>query len=71
MRLISWNLHGANVPGRSSTAQQMRAWDYMRELGADLILAQEASLSALPAWIGEQWNVVAGEHGRFLSLIHI
>ena len=65
MRLISWNLHGANVPGRSSTAQQMRAWDYMRELGADLILAQEASLSALPAWIGEQWNVVAGEHGRF------
>lgn len=65
MRLISWNLHGANVPGRSGTAKQMRAWDYMRELGADLIFAQEASLSALPAWVGDQWNFVAGEHGRF------
>ena len=65
MRIISWNLHGASVPGRSSNEKQIRAWDYMRELGADLILAQEASLAALPAWVGEQWTFVAGEVGRF------
>jgi len=65
MRIISWNLHGASVPGRSSTEKQIRAWDYMRGLGADLILAQEASLSALPAWVGKQWTFVAGEYGRF------
>lgn len=65
MRIISWNLHGASVPGRASNEKQMRAWEYMRELDADLILAQEASLSALPTWVGEQWTFVAGEVGRF------
>lgn len=70
MRIISWNLHGASVPGRSSTEKQIRAWNYMRELGADLILAQEATLSGLPAWVGEQWTFVAGEHGRFRKNWH-
>lgn len=65
MRIISWNLHGASVPGRSSTEKQVRAWDHMRELGADLILAQEATLSALPAWVSEQWTFVAGKVGQF------
>ena len=37
----------------------------MRELGADLILAQEASLAALPHWVNEQWTCVAGEVGQF------
>jgi endonuclease/exonuclease/phosphatase family metal-dependent hydrolase len=65
MRIISWNLHGAAVPGRASNEKQLRAWNYMRELGADLILAQEVSGSAIPSWAIEEWNFVAGEHGRF------
>lgn len=37
----------------------------MRELGADLILAQEVSGSAIPPWAAERWTFVAGEYGRF------
>jgi endonuclease/exonuclease/phosphatase family metal-dependent hydrolase len=44
---------------------QLRAWDYMRELGVDLILAQEVSNSALPSWAAEEWTFVVGEYGRF------
>jgi endonuclease/exonuclease/phosphatase family metal-dependent hydrolase len=36
----------------------------MRELGADLILAQEVSTSAMPNWSDEGWDLVAGEMGR-------
>lgn len=65
MRVVSWNLHGAAVPGRSSNEKQLRAWEYMRELGADLILAQEVSGSAIPTWAVEEWTFIAGERGRF------
>ena len=65
MRVVSWNLHGADIPGRASNDQQQRAWDYMRQLGADLMLAQEASATALPRWLWDDWTVVAGERGRF------
>ena len=58
MRIVSWNLHGAAVE------TQLRAWDYMREMGADVILAQEVAGSAVPDWSDEGWDFVVGEPGR-------
>jgi endonuclease/exonuclease/phosphatase family metal-dependent hydrolase len=66
MRVVSWNLHGAAVPGRSSIQQQQRAWNYMRdELHADLILAQEVTTGGIPSEVLGEWTVVSGERGRF------
>jgi endonuclease/exonuclease/phosphatase family metal-dependent hydrolase len=66
MRVVSWNLHGAAVPGRSSIQQQHRAWNYMRdELHADLILAQEVTTGGIPGEVLGEWTVVSGERGRF------
>lgn len=65
MTVISWNLHGASVPGRATKDQQLRAWEQIRSLDADLVLAQEVSSGALPDWVQEDWTVVAGERGRF------
>lgn len=64
MRIVTWNLHGAAVPGRASNEMQRRAWDHMRAMGADLILAQEVTGSALPDWVDEGWDFVTGEIGR-------
>lgn len=63
MRVVSWNLHGANVPGRASDEQQRRAWEYIRALDADLVLVQEAKASAAPRW--DDWVFITGEPGRF------
>lgn len=63
MRFVSWNLHGANVPGRASDEQQQRAWEYIHALGADLVLVQEAKASATPSW--DDWVFITGERGRF------
>jgi endonuclease/exonuclease/phosphatase family metal-dependent hydrolase len=65
VRIISWNLHGANVAGRASGEQQRRAWDIMRGLGADLILAQESRQEAMPNWEPDGWTMISGEFGRF------
>jgi hypothetical protein len=66
MRIVSWNLHGAAVPGRASLTQQQAAWTYMRDaLGANLILAQEAAENGVPEWVTQEWNTVSGEVGRF------
>ena len=63
MRVVSWNVHGADVPGCASNAQQLRAWEYMRdEFAADHILAQEVSATALPRWV-QDWSLVAGTYG--------
>ena len=35
MRIVSWNLHGAAVPGRATIEQQHRAWHYMRDVLRD------------------------------------
>jgi endonuclease/exonuclease/phosphatase family metal-dependent hydrolase len=63
MRVVSWNLHGANVPGRATPEQQGNAWEYARAIGADLILAQEARVTVVPDW--QDWTFLVGEHGRF------
>lgn len=66
MRIVSWNLHGAAVPGRATKEQQHQAWVYMRDvLRADLILAQEASATGIPSWVTDDWAAVSGDHGRF------
>jgi endonuclease/exonuclease/phosphatase family metal-dependent hydrolase len=65
MRIVSWNLHGANVPGRASDEQQHRSWAHMRDLGADLILAQEVSAAGVPEWVTDEWTLLSGEYGRF------
>ena len=64
MRIISWNLHGASVPGKATNEQQRQSWALMRDLGADLILAQEAADNGIPSWLTEKWTVVRGELGR-------
>jgi endonuclease/exonuclease/phosphatase family metal-dependent hydrolase len=65
VRIVSWNLAGGSVPA-SLNVQQRNAWEYMRdELGADVILTQEARKSAIPAWVTEDWTAVVGEKGRF------
>ena len=65
MRIVSWNLAGGGVPP-SMNVQQQHAWEYMRdEMGADVILAQEARKSGIPAWVSEDWTAVVGEKGRF------
>jgi endonuclease/exonuclease/phosphatase family metal-dependent hydrolase len=66
MRIVSWNLHGAAVPGRATFAQQQQAWRYMREeLGADVILAQEVASKGIAPELRSEWRVVEGETGRF------
>ncbi|NLS79433.1 MAG: hypothetical protein GXY76_19460 [Chloroflexi bacterium] len=65
MRIVSWNLHGATIPGRATNAMQHRAWEHMRDrLGADLVLAQEVSKGGVPPWLAEEgWTVLAGIFG--------
>jgi endonuclease/exonuclease/phosphatase family metal-dependent hydrolase len=66
MRIVSWNLHGAAIPGRASIQQQYHAWTYMRDvLHADLVLAQEVTSGGIPPQVLAEWTVVAGEKGRF------
>jgi endonuclease/exonuclease/phosphatase family metal-dependent hydrolase len=66
MRIVSWNLHGAAVAGRATNVQQAQAWEYMREvLGADVILAQEASETAVPHWVTREWAALVGERSRY------
>jgi len=61
VRVVSWNLHGAAVPGKSSRQQQLRAWHYLAALGADVILLQEVEWAAIPAFAGDLWRNVKGD----------
>jgi endonuclease/exonuclease/phosphatase family metal-dependent hydrolase len=63
VRLLSWNLHGAAVPGRATLDQQHRAWTYIRDLGADIVLAQEVASKGIPPWARDEWTIVQGERG--------
>jgi endonuclease/exonuclease/phosphatase family metal-dependent hydrolase len=61
MRVVSWNLHGAAVPGKSTRQQQLRAWHYLAALGADVILLQEVEWAAIPAFASDLWSSVKGD----------
>jgi hypothetical protein len=61
VRVVSWNLHGAAVPGKSSREQQRRAWHYLAALGSDIILLQEVEWAAIPAFVSHLWTSVKGD----------
>ncbi|MCC7140234.1 MAG: hypothetical protein IT460_17575 [Planctomycetes bacterium] len=63
MRLVSWNLHGAAIPGSATLDKQHRAWAHIRELGADIVLAQEVGESDIPEWVSREWTLLHGERG--------
>ncbi|HEU4578249.1 MAG TPA: hypothetical protein VFS67_08345 [Polyangiaceae bacterium] len=60
LRVVSWNLHGARVPGKASRQQQSRAWHYLAALGADILLLQEVEWGAIPAFIRDTWSIIPG-----------
>jgi endonuclease/exonuclease/phosphatase family metal-dependent hydrolase len=37
----------------------------MRDLGADLILAQEVSATGVPGWVTDEWTLLSGQYGQF------
>ena len=63
MRIVSWNLHGAFVPGRATREQQDRAWHHLAALDPHVALLQEVGDAAVPDWARERWTIVAGEVG--------
>jgi hypothetical protein len=64
VRVAVWNIHGANVAGRSSATEQAAAWSWLRDAEADLLLLQEVEAAAIPVWASETWDLVVGERGR-------
>jgi endonuclease/exonuclease/phosphatase family metal-dependent hydrolase len=64
MRVVSWNLHGAG-PGHASNEKQQRSWAHIRDLGADLILAQEVRPDGIPPWVTGEWTLLSGVYGHF------
>jgi hypothetical protein len=69
VRIASFNLGGANVPGKRSRMQQERSWHWLAANGVDLGLVQEEEHAAVPQWVAERWSVVRGEVGRWGSAI--
>lgn len=67
MRITTFNLGGANVPGKRSHEQQQRSWHWLAAHGVNLAFVQEAEHTAIPRWAGERWSIVLGqigEHGK-------
>lgn len=67
MRVINFNIHGANVPGRKDRATQERAWHQLASYNADLALVQEVQHDAIPEWAKERWTILQGDPGIFPS----
>ena len=63
MRVTSFNIHGAFVPGKASAAQQERSWHRMASYGTSLGLLQEVGHAQIPDWVHGRWDLVAGEVG--------
>jgi hypothetical protein len=47
--------------GRATPEQQLRAWEHLRHLRADILLVQEVIHDAVPDWASEHWTLL---HGR-------
>src|SRR5262245_27688590 len=61
LRIVSWNLHGAAVPGKASHRQQQLAWQHLVDLDADIILLQEVEWAAIPASSADVWSQLKGD----------
>jgi hypothetical protein len=64
LRLATFNIAGANVPGRRTAAVQSRSWHWLASHGINLALVQEAEGSAIPEWVRSRWTLVTGELGQ-------
>ena len=58
MRVITFNIKGANVPGRKDHATQKRSWQLLAAYNADLAFVQEVQHKAIPEWARERWSIV-------------
>lgn len=63
LRVTTFNIHGAFVPGRASAAQQARSWHRLASLGTSLGLVQEVGHAQIPSWVTDRWDLIAGEIG--------
>lgn len=63
LRVATFNIHGAFVPGRASAAQQKRSWHRLASYGPSLGLLQEVGHAQIPRWVPERWDLIAGEIG--------
>lgn len=61
MRVVNFNIKGANVPGRMSQAIQERSWHLLATYGADLALVQEVEIKAIPDWARKCWTIIHRE----------
>ena len=60
MRVATYNIHGARVPGKASATQQDRAWHLLATHGVDLAFVQEAEWKRIPSWAREHWTILTG-----------
>lgn len=63
MRVVSFNIKGAFVPGRASHDEQRRSWHLLAAFGADIALVQEVDPAAIPSWAFERWTIVKASPG--------
>ena len=63
IRVTTFNIHGAFVPGKATAAQQARSWHRLASYGSALGLLQEVGHAQIPAWVPDRWDIVAGEIG--------
>jgi endonuclease/exonuclease/phosphatase family metal-dependent hydrolase len=61
LRVVSFNIKGARVPGRKSRSTQERSWHLLAAFGADVALMQEVEHEAIPQWARERWSLVVGD----------
>jgi hypothetical protein len=69
MRIATFNLGGANVPGKRSLIQQERSWHWLATHAVDLGFIQEEEHAVIPEWVTERWSVVRGQVGQWGSAI--
>jgi endonuclease/exonuclease/phosphatase family metal-dependent hydrolase len=65
MRVASFNIAGATVPGAASYEQQSRSWHHLAALGTDLAFVQDVSEPAIPEWAHEEWTILHGVVGSY------
>src|SRR4030065_1076258 len=69
MRVITFNIKGANVPGRKDHATQERSWHLLASYNADIALVQEVEAKAIPDWVRQRWTIIQGDPDIFRNAI--
>ena len=65
MRVINFNIKGANVPGRKDHATQERSWHLLASYNADIAFVQEVEAKAIPNWVRQRWTIIQGDQDIF------